>query len=127
MSRQPIPHDRRPSGALRVGNADDDGVDYRGWFVGRFVKTDDARATEGVEVKWGVHAAGDARPDWNPDETATTLCLLVNGRFNIHFDSRLVTLARPGDYAVWGPGIKHRSQALDDSIVLTVRWPSPSF
>ena len=84
--------------------------------MGRFVKTDDARATE-----------GDARPDWNPDETATTLCLLVSGRFNIHFDSRLVTLARPGDYAVWGPGIKHRWQALDDSIVLTVRWPSPSF
>ena len=126
MRRQPIPGERRPSGALQVGNAEDDGVDYRGWFVGGFVKADDARATADVEVKWSLHPAGDTRPAWNPAEPATTLCLLVSGRFNLDFDTELVTLARPGDYAVWGPGMKHRWHALDDSVVLTVHWPSLS-
>jgi len=60
VSRQP------PSGVLHVGNAEDDGVDYRGWFVGGFVKADDARATEDVEVKRGLHSAGDTRrAGWN--------------------------------------------------------------
>jgi hypothetical protein len=126
VRRQPIPGERRPSGALQVGNAEDDGVDYRGWFVGGFVKADDARATEDVEVKWSLHPAGDTRPGWNPDESATTLCLLVSGRFNLDFDTELVTLGRPGDYAVCGPGMKHRWHALDDSVVLTVHWPSLS-
>jgi hypothetical protein len=94
--------------------------------VGGFVKADNARATDDVEIKWGLHPAGDTRAGLNPDENATTLCLLVSGRFNLDFDTELVTLARPGDYAVWGLGIKHRWHALDDSVVLTVRWPSPS-
>ena len=68
--------------------------------------------------------AGDIRPDWNPDEAATTLCLLVQGCFKLHFATQAVTFRRPGDYAVWGPGIKHRWQAIEDSIVLTIRWPS---
>ena len=94
--------------------------------MGGFVKADEARATADVEVKWRLHPACDTRPVWNPDESETTLCLLVSGCFNLDFDTELVTLARPGDYAVWGPGIKHRWHALDDSIVLTVRWPSLS-
>jgi quercetin dioxygenase-like cupin family protein len=75
----------------------------------------------------GLHPAGDTRAGLNPDENATTLCLLVSGRSNLDFDAELVTLARPGDYAaVGGPGVKHRWHALDDSVVLTVRWPSLS-
>ncbi|HWD09353.1 MAG TPA: signal peptidase I [Actinomycetota bacterium] len=99
-------------------------MDYRSWFVGYFVRASDARSTTDVEVKWSTHPAGDIRPDWNPDEVATTLCLLVQGRFKLHFAARAVTFRRPGDYAVWRPGIKHRWEAVEDSIVLTIRWPS---
>jgi hypothetical protein len=116
-------HPEHP-GALHIGNAEDDGLDYRGWFVGNFIEASDARSTTDVEVKWGIHPAGDARPGWNPDEVATTLCLLVRGYFKLHFAAHAVTFNRPGDYAVWGPGIKHRWEAVEDSIVLTIRWPS---
>ncbi|SOD71201.1 hypothetical protein SAMN05892883_0766 [Jatrophihabitans sp. GAS493] len=34
------------------------------------------------------------------------------------------TLARQGDYATWGPGIDHSWQAEEDTVVVTVRWPS---
>jgi hypothetical protein len=116
-------HPEHP-GALHIGNAEDDGLDYRGWFVGNFIEASDARSTTDVEVKWGIHPAGDARPGWNPDEAATTVCLLVRGCFKLHFAAQAVTFNRPGDYAVWGPGIKHRWEAVEDSIVLTIRWPS---
>lgn len=126
MSRRPLRDPPGDSDAPHIGNAQDDGIDYRGWFVGSFVQAPDARATTDVEVKWGTHPAGDARPGWNPDEIASTLCLLVQGRFKLHFESQSVTFRRPGDYAVWGPGIKHRWQAIEDSVVLTIRWPSAS-
>ena len=125
MTQRSLNDQPERSGALHVGNAQDDGIDYRGWFVGNFIGASDARSTTEVEVKWGIHPAGDARPGWNPDEVATTLCLLVQGCFKLHFATQAVTFRRPGDYAVWGPGIKHRWQAIEDSIVLTIRWPSP--
>lgn len=57
--------------------------------MGGFVKADDARATADVEVKWRLHPAGDTRPAWDPDESATTLCLLMSGCFNLDFDAAL--------------------------------------
>jgi hypothetical protein len=77
-----------------------------------------------VEVKWGIHPAGETRPEWTADDQRTTLVLLVEGNFRIDLTEATVNLARQGDYAMWGPGIDHSWEALTDSIVLTVRWPS---
>lgn len=77
-----------------------------------------------LEVKWGIHPAGQQRHTWSTDEQRTTLLLLVNGRFRLDLSVGSVTLERQGDYAVWGPGIDHSWQAEQDSIVVSVRWPS---
>jgi hypothetical protein len=55
-----------------------------------------------VEVKWGVHAAGEIKAIEAVNQTASTMSLLVSGRFRMVFPShgRSVTLARAGDYAV---------------------------
>jgi quercetin dioxygenase-like cupin family protein len=50
--------------------------------------------------------------------------LLAKGNFRIDLTTGSVTLEKQGDYAVWGPGIDHSWEALSESIVLTVRWPS---
>jgi hypothetical protein len=43
-----------------VGNANIDGESTRGWLLGHFIgEGDDPRATTTVEVKWGVHPAGE--------------------------------------------------------------------
>ena len=43
-----------------VGNANIDGEGTRGWLLGHFIgEGDDSRATTTVEVKWGVHPAGE--------------------------------------------------------------------
>lgn len=107
-----------------VGNAGTDGEAHRGWIVGHFVAAEDVRQTEAVEVKWGVHAAGEERSAWQADEPRTTVLILVQGRFRIDLSLGSHVLERPGDYAIWEPGVGHSWRAEEDSVVITVRWPS---
>lgn len=57
-------------------------------------------------------------------ETATTLCMLIRGRFRAHLSTGTYTLANEGDYIMWGPGVDHLWHAEQNSTVLTIRWPS---
>lgn len=109
-----------------VGNAEDDRRSNRGWILGHFIDPEKGavRSTEALEIKWGVHPAGEQRADWVVHEQRTTLLLLVQGRFRVDLSVGSVTLARQGDYVVWGPGIDHSWQAEEDSVVVAVRWPS---
>ncbi len=110
-----------------VGNAEADGADHRGWIVGHFLgENDGIRSTNDVEIKWGIHPAGEQRDAWQETEHRTTVVLLISGRFRINLSLDSFLLHRPGDYAVWGPGIGHSWSAEQDSIVLTIRWPSIS-
>jgi len=113
-----------PGRAWHVGNAREDGTARRGWIVGHFMPEDDLRRSEDVEVKWGIHPAGDERETPQATEHRTTLVVLVSGRFELSLDDTSVTLAEPGDYAMWGPGTGHSWRAAQDSVVLTLRWPS---
>lgn len=76
------------SATWHKGNAADDGQTTRGWFLGHFINPpNDIRSTGDVEVKWGVHPAGDGRPEWAVDDRRTTLALLVRGYFRIELMS----------------------------------------
>jgi hypothetical protein len=109
------------------GNAAEDGRETRGWLLGHFIDpAKGIRSSKDVEVKWGIHPVGDKRPEWTADDQRTTLLLLVQGNFRVDLTEASIILARQGDYAVWGPGIDHAWEALSDSIVVTVRWPSSS-
>lgn len=108
-----------------TGNAYDDADTHRGWLLGHFIKpADGVRTTETLEVKWGIHPAGDKRAGWATDEERTTLLILVSGKFRIDLSVGPKILERQGDYATWGTGIDHSWEALEDSVVITVRWPS---
>lgn len=109
-----------------AGHADDDAGRYRGWLLGHFVEAADGapRSTQAVEVKWGLHPAGQTRAEWTEGDQRTTMVLLVSGRFRIDLTVASTTLERRGDYVVWGPGIDHSWQAEQDSTVITIRWPS---
>jgi quercetin dioxygenase-like cupin family protein len=107
------------------GNAAEDGRETRGWLLGHFIDpAQGVRSTKDLEVKWGVHPAGEKRPDWTADDQRTTLVLLVEGHFVVHLTEGTATMSRQGDYAVWGPGVDHSWEALSNSVVITVRWPS---
>ena len=105
------------------GNAAVDGSKRRGWVVGAFMDADDVRMSKDVEIKWGVHPAGDRREAWFEDESRTTVLLLVSGRFRIDLSVGAAVLAEQGDYAMWGPGVGHSWRAEEESVVVTIRWP----
>jgi len=109
-----------------VGNAAIDAKDHRGWLVGNFMDDDDVRRSEDVEIKWGVHASGEERAEWQGDEYRTTVLLLVKGRFRIKLSVDSFVLEHEGDYAMWGPGVGHSWEAEEYSVVVTIRWPSKS-
>jgi hypothetical protein len=113
-------------GFVTFGSAAADSSPFRGWLIGHFIPAElGLRSTEDVEVKWGVHQHGEARPAWGTN-AATTLSVLVSGCIRIEFlDGRTVVLERPGDYALWSPGLAHRWYIdRGETVVLTVRWPS---
>lgn len=72
----------------------------------------------------GRPSEGDERAHWVTGEDRTALQVLVSGRFRVDFPGRSVVLAEQGDYVVWGRGVDHSWYAEEESVVLTVRWPS---
>ena len=109
---------------IQTGNALDS-AGNRGWFVGHFInKSLGLRHTNDVELKWGVHKSGEHREDWVTGETRTAIALLISGKVEFEFRDKSIDLVNAGDYVMWGKGADHRWRAIDDSVVLTVRWPS---
>lgn len=107
------------------GNASVEATNRWGWFLGHFITpTDDPRSTPVLEVKWGIHKAGEGRTQWATNVEATTLSILINGRFRLQFPEQEFLLSREGDYVLWLPGVPHYWSAVADSTVVTVRWPS---
>ncbi|MEU9139946.1 signal peptidase I [Streptomyces sp. NPDC048404] len=110
--------------SVYVGNAGKDAALDRGWLLGHFKDASDPRHSEAVEIKWGVHPQGDERALWVTGEERTALLVLISGRFRVELPGRRVLLAEQGDYVVWGRGVDHSWFAEEESVVLTVRWPS---
>lgn len=112
---------------ISIGNAEDFAHGpTRGWFIGGFLDPTTAglRFTDDLEVKWSVHPEGDERPGIAPGADTATLTILISGAFEQIFpdDQRTHRLERPGDFALFGPGVPHTWRALADSVMLTVRW-----
>lgn len=110
--------------SVYVGNAGKDAVLDRGWLLGHFKDVSDPRHSLDVEIKWGIHPRGDERLQWVKGEERTALLVLISGRFRVELPGRSVLLKEQGDYVVWGLGVDHSWFAEDESVVLTVRWPS---
>ncbi len=110
---------------VRCGNAYVDGAGHHGWFIGHFLEqVHELRSTHAVEVKWSAHQAREEKLLWGVNEHATTLCVLVKGSVRIKFPSEECILSHEGDYVIWPAGMPHRWVVTEDSLVLTIRWPS---
>jgi quercetin dioxygenase-like cupin family protein len=107
-----------------TGNAREASRATRGWFLGHFMPEASPLKTSDLEVKWFTHSKGETRPDWAPGAAVRTLNVLIRGRFTLRFPEREVTLADEGDFVMFGPDVAHSFRADEESLVLTVRWPS---
>ncbi|MCX7357536.1 MAG: signal peptidase I [Alphaproteobacteria bacterium] len=107
------------------GNAGDPVTSSRGWFVGHFMPGEDnPLRTNDVEMKWATHAKGETRPEWAPPSPVRTLNILIRGRFVLLFPEQEVLLQNEGDYVMFGPDIAHSYRSEEESLIMTVRWPS---
>jgi hypothetical protein len=111
------------------GNAAADQVRGSGWFVGQFVPLElGLRHQTDVEIKWGMHPDGDKRSQSWANGNGTTVSVLIRGTLQISFYSgetpRIVTLAKEGDYVVYGPEVVHSWEAVGETLVLSIRFPS---
>src|ERR1700722_1007768 len=97
---------------IYVGNATTNAA-ARGWLLGHFMPPGDPRRSDEVEIKWGVHPAGEQRQGWVTDDPRSILSVLISGRFRIDLPDRSVTLARQGDYVVFH-GVNHTRQAEEE-------------
>jgi hypothetical protein len=127
---------------VEFGNAGEVPTHGTGWFVGWSAWTHaplDLRfqpatvASTGLCIKWYHHAGGHPHGEVKPVSEGRTISILVGapGGFRLDFsrsaafeaDATLThVLRRPGDYAVWGAGVFHRTWSLEPSTILSVRW-----
>lgn len=112
------------------GNAALDQVRGTGWFVGQFVAAASGlRHQTEVELKWGIHPDGERRSH-GPGAVgnATTIAILIRGGLHVTFDvdetRHVVTMQNEGDYVIFGPDVVHFWEAIGDTLVVTVRFPS---
>lgn len=108
-----------------TGNVNDVSKDTRGWMMGHFMPGEaNPLRNRDVEVKWYTHPRGDVRSEWAPGNPVRTLNILIRGHFILLFPEQEVALEKEGDFVLFGPGMPHSYRAVEESVVLTVRWPS---
>ena len=106
------------------GNAAEDGRERRGWILGHFIDpSEGVRSSKDVEIKWGIHPAGDKRPEWTADDQRTTLVLLVRETSGSTSPKPASPWKNKAITPSWGPGIDHSWEAITDRSSLPSAGP----
>jgi hypothetical protein len=128
---------------IEFGNAGTLDTQGTGWFIGfsdwakaggpnlRHMAQD--AGASALCVKWFAHPKGHPDGEPKPLSEGRTMSILVSetGLFQIDFsenedfhpDSTVShVLRRHGDFAIWGPGLYHRSFGRERATILTLRW-----
>ena len=107
------------------GNVNEVSKDTRGWFLGHFMPGEENPLRIGeLELKWYIHATGETRERWASGNAVKTLNVLIRGHFVLLFPNQEIALAKEGDFVLFGPDMPHSFRSVEESLVLTVRWPS---
>lgn len=109
---------------LKKGNFTSEAPNHRGWILGHFMGPDSPFATENVEIKWGNEPAGSRKEVAAQNTQAQSLAILIRGSFTFFFNEGEITLDKEGDYVFYPAGVSHSWVSNEDSLILTVRWPS---
>ena len=100
-----------------------------GWFLGHFMTKYPDFMSDEVELKWARHEKGDKKDRPQAKTTTKTITILISGKFLIRFPKKNhdVILARLGDFIYYDASQdKHTREALEDSLLLVIRFPSKS-
>ncbi len=99
----------------------------RGWILGHFPQLAGTPFhTDAFEVKWSKLAKGQRKEGVGTNQTAPSVSILISGKFKIDFpeSGESHILQKEGDYVFFGPGVAHTWEVLEDTLSITLRWPS---
>jgi hypothetical protein len=98
----------------------------KGWFIGHFIPDTSLLHSKECEVKWAHHPKG-LKKTTGADlvSSARTVAILLSGRWAVRMKAsgEEKILEATGDYLAYEGG-EHESEALEDSHVMVIRWPS---
>jgi len=95
------------------------------WIMGHFIDPDSPFHNKDFEIKWHSLKKGESKDILGANTKSKSLSILIRGKFSLKFsEKKEIILDREGDYVYWGPGVSHTWTALEESLVITIRWPS---
>lgn len=113
------------SNEFLTGNFNESAVEHKGWIIGHFMEVNSPFCNQDFEIKWGKHKKGEVKGAII-QTNADSLAVLVYGKHLIKFPSlgKEVILEKEGDYLFFPKGVDHTWETLEDTLMLTIRWPS---
>lgn len=116
------------SNKILVGNfnTDPEALKHRSWIIGHFMEPKSPFCNQDFEIKWGKHKKGERRDTVSRDSKVDSLAILVYGKELFKFPSlgKEVLMEKEGDYLFFGKGTGHIWEMLEDTLIITIRWPS---
>jgi hypothetical protein len=111
---------------IEIGNVNTKANGQRNWIIGHFIESSSPFHSQDFEVKWSKLSKGEAKSQVGSNGIAKTLAILAYGKQQINFPATndVALLANEGDYVFFESGVEHSWEALEDTLLITIRWPS---
>jgi len=117
-------------GKLITGNLDERVAlhpETRGWFLGCFMSKYPDFLSNEVEMKWDKFKKGFKKSGLFTKTATKTFTILISGKFIIKYPkfNQEAVLSKQGDFVFYDASqTDHESEALEDSLLFTIRYPS---
>ena len=96
------------------------------WVIGHFIDPSTPFYEKNFSLKWSKLKKGESRTEPAFTAEAKTFDILVYGKHRVNFPdlNKSVLLNKEGDYVYFAPGVAHTWESLEDSLIVSLRWPS---
>lgn len=99
---------------------------FGGWFFGHFNDDDPYLKNNDFALKWSKREKGyfcDFKKI--PDNDQRTVTILIYGKVELTYENgNKFVLEKEGDFVYSRPRKPHQVKALEDTLMLNIRWPS---
>ena len=109
---------------VKTGNFNIEAEAIGEWVVG-FNEGSNLKNNE-LALKWSKYKKGETKAVPTANHTSKTIGVLIRGKIEIVLTDlgRTVLLEKEGDYIYLPPNTKHYHNVLDDTFLISVRWPA---
>ena len=111
---------------IQTGNFNTEDQTHRQWVIGHFINSKSVFHNTDFEIRWANHKKGEKKDSPTSSEMAKTVSILVSGKCKLWFpeEDETIFLELGGDYVYFDKKTLHGFEALEDCLIITIRWPS---